>query len=128
MESKFSRQDLIDMIKEIYGFDELPKVFEIQINRFVKECKLSFVDIACTLSYMEVKGLLERDADKARTYGAARVPDYAKVAKAFFETKKKQEEQQRSAAKKSSERDVIEISNVSYGTTRKKKINLENIL
>lgn len=128
MESKFSRQDLIDMIKEIYGFDELPKVFEIQINRFVKECKLSFVDIACTLSYMEVKGLLERDADKARTYGAARVPDYAKVAKAFFEAKKKQEEQQRSAAKKSSERDVIEISNVSYGTTRKKKINLENIL
>ena len=128
MESKFSRQDLIDMIKEIYGFDELPKVFEIQINRFVKECKLSFVDIACTLSYMEVKGLLERDADKARTYGAARVPDYAKIAKAFFEAKKKQEEQQRSAAKKSSERDVIEISNVSYGTTRKQKINLENIL
>lgn len=128
MESKFSRQDLIDMIKEIYGFDELPKVFEIQINRFVKECKLSFVEIAYTLSYMEIKGLLERDADKARTYGAARVPDYAKIAKAFFEAKKRQEEQQRSAAKKSSERDVIEISNISYGTTRKKKINLENIL
>lgn len=128
MESKFTRQDLVDMIKEIYGFDELPKVFDIQINRFVKECKLSFVEIACTLSYMEIKGLLERDADKARTYGAARIPDYAKSAKVFFEAKKRQEEQQRNAAKKSSERDTIEIKNVSYGTTKRKKIDLNNIL
>lgn len=75
----FTRRNLEDKIKEIYGIDEITHLIDTQIMKYVRD-GLTFLDIARALAYYYV--VQEGDLSKAKGIGI--VPYVINDARKYF--------------------------------------------
>lgn len=77
----FTRLDLENKIKEIYGIDEISPVINNQITKYVQEKGYTFLDIARALVYHYIIN----DGDLRKSFGSIGIVPYVmKDAKAYF--------------------------------------------
>lgn len=75
----FTRRNLEDKIKEIYGIDEISHLIDTQIMKYVRD-GYTFLDIARALAYYYVV----QDGDVSKARGIGIVPYVMSDAKKYF--------------------------------------------
>lgn len=91
----FTRRDLENKIKEIYGIDEITQLMDTQIMKYVRDGH-SFLDIARALVYFYAI----QDGDLSKTRGIGIVPYVMADAKKYFATEAARVQQQIEQANK----------------------------
>ena len=128
-QNNFTRTELNDLIKELFGLDEIPHIFLSQIDRFIIERKLSCYDIACVLCYWEQMNQIEKDRNKLVKYGIWNVPDYVKQAKGYIrQTKELKESQLRALATQQIKEIKIKVPKAEKPRSGRKHIDIEKMI
>lgn len=121
----FTRVDLEEKIKEIYGIDKLTPLIEKQITSLVMERKYKYKDIARALYYFYI----EKEGDLSKARGIGIVPYVMEESVMFFRKKEMELEKQKQEAanQKQSEQLVITCNKIGKQKRKKKIINIQNI-
>lgn len=118
------KEELCDFILEVSGWDECNTMVLKQINKYVKECGLSYIDIARALSYyVDVLGKkLEPQ------YGIGIVRFIYPDSKKYFAQLQKQKEQQLKAAEMSQNKEevIVRYKVKPTNTIRKRQIKFDD--
>lgn len=120
-----NKQELLDIICNLFGITECTSMILNHINKYVTERGYSYKNIARALVYyVDVLGNTPQ-----LQYGLGIVPYVIKDAVAYYEEKRKQKEQQLQAAyrNKNAETVTIHVPTDNRVTIRRKTIDIDKL-
>lgn len=120
-----NKQELLDIICELFGITECTPLILNHINKYVTECGYSYKDIARALCYyVDVLGNTPQ-----LQYGLKIVSHVKNDAVAYYEKIKKQKEQQLQAAyrNKNTKTITIHVPTDNRVTIRRKTIDIDKL-
>ena len=91
MVKTFTRENLEDKIKELYGIDEISTMITQQINKYVLERKWSYLEIARALAYF----IGVRGGAVKKEMGIGIVPYVMEESKKYFAQQERLQKQQK---------------------------------
>lgn len=121
------KEELLELIKELYGISECNQLILNQIYKFITECGYSYKDIARALVfYIEVQGQKPQ-----LKYGIGIVPHVMREATKYFEQLKQEQERQikdAQIAKNNNETVIITCKlPIESKHKKRKQINIEDL-
>lgn len=123
----FTRIDLEQKIKEIFGLERITPLIDTQITKFVREKGYNFKDIAIALIYYYI----EKDGDIKRGHGGIGIVPYVmNEAKAWFAAEARRQMEQINDSeqyKKSLTYDIIVNKTIRRKKITRPQINIADI-
>lgn len=122
MEKTYSKQDLLDLVKEVMGIQTITPMIQKQINRFVLQDGMTYKEIArCIVWYTEVQG-----HSFTVVYGLGIIPNIREEAEKYFkqlELDQQSKEQEVQKLKEYQDNNIIfNIKSLKHQPRKPKKI------
>lgn len=119
----FTKVDLEQKIKELFGITNIPNMISIQINKYARENGYSYKDMARALVYFYV--ILSKPVTKDKTgnptYGIGIIPSVIEDSRKYFIEQERQIKAQQEASKRYDANSNIIICNKPITITPKNK-------
>lgn len=127
MDKPFSKQELIDLIKEVMGIQTITPMINKQINRFILQDKMTYKEIArCVVWYTEVQG-----KSFTTMYGLGIVPNIREDVEKYFKQLELDQQQKAAEAKKIIENQdnniIFNIKSLKQKPRKRKSLNIGEI-
>ena len=127
MEDNFTKNDLLEIIREVMGIETITPMITRQINKFVLQDDMSFKEIArCIVYYVEVKGgVLDT------MYGLGIIPNIREQAAKYFKQLELDQQKQLAQAQKIVEYQdnniIFSIGSLKHKKKQPKQIDISQI-
>lgn len=127
MDKPFSKQELIDLIKEVMGIQTITPMINKQINRFILQDKMTYKEIArCVVWYTEVQG-----KSFTTMYGLGIIPNIREDVEKYFRQLELDQQQKANEAKKIIENQdnniIFNIKSLKQKPRKRKSLNIGEI-
>lgn len=128
MEDNFTKNDLLEIIKEVMGIETITPMITRQINKFVLQDDMSFKEIArCIVYYVEVKGgVLDT------MYGLGMIPNIREQAAKYFKQLELDQQKQLAQAQKIVEYQdnniIFNIGSLKHKKRQPKQFNIQDVI
>lgn len=128
MEDNFTKNDLLEIIREVMGIETITPMITRQINKFVLQDDMSFKEIArCIVYYVEVKGgVLDT------MYGLGIIPNIREQAAKYFKQLELDQQKQLAQAQKIVEYQdnniIFNIGSLKHKKREPKQFNIQDII
>lgn len=127
MDKPFSKQELIDLIKEVMGIQTITPMINKQINRFILQDKMTYKEIArCVVWYTEVQG-----KSFTTMYGLGIIPNIREDVEKYFRQLELDQQQKANEAKKIVENQdnniIFNIKSLKQKPRKRKSLNIGEI-
>lgn len=128
MEDNFTKNDLLEIIREVMGIETITPMITRQINKFVLQDDMSFKEIArCIVYYVEVKGgVLDT------MYGLGIIPNIREQAAKYFKQLELDQQKQLAQAQKIVEYQdnniIFNIGSLKHKKRQPKQFNIQDVI
>ena len=127
MDKPFSKQELIDLVKEVMGIQTITPMINKQINRFILQDKMTYKEIArCVVWYTEVQG-----KSFTTMYGLGIIPNIREDVEKYFKQLELDQQQKANEAKKIIENQdnniIFNIKSLKQKPRKRKSLNIGEI-
>lgn len=128
MEDNFTKNDLLEIIREVMGIETITPMITRQINKFVLQDDMSFKEIArCIVYYVEVRGgVLDT------MYGLGMIPNIREQAAKYFKQLELDQQKQLAQAQKIVEYQdnniIFNIGSLKHKKRQPKQFNIQDVI
>lgn len=128
MEDNFTKNDLLEIIRDVMGIETITPMITRQINKFVLQDDMSFKEIArCIVYYVEVKGgVLDT------MYGLGIIPNIREQAAKYFKQLELDQQKQLAQAQKIVEYQdnniIFNIGSLKHKKRQPKQFNIQDVI
>ena len=128
MEDNFTKNDLLEIIRDVMGIETITPMITRQINKFVLQDDMSFKEIArCIVYYVEVRGgVLDT------MYGLGMIPNIREQAAKYFKQLELDQQKQLAQAQKIVEYQdnniIFNIGSLKHKKREPKQFNIQDII
>lgn len=125
--SKYTKDDLFALIKDVMGIKSVTPMIQRQVNKFILEYDMTFKEIArCIVYYVEVRGgVLDT------MYGLGIIPNIREQASSYFKQLELDQQKQLAEAQKIVEYQdnniIFNIKSLRHKKRQPKQINIADI-
>ena len=126
-DKSYTKDDLVKIIKEVMGLENITPMITRQINRFILEDNMTYKDIAkCIVWYTEVHG-----GFLSSVYGLGMVPNIREQALKYFKQLELDQQKQLAEAQRVVEYQdnniIFHIGSLKHKKREPKQFNIEDI-
>ena len=128
MEDNFTKNDLLEIIRDVMGIETITPMITRQINKFVLQDDMSFKEIArCIVYYVEVRGgVLDT------MYGLGMIPNIREQAAKYFKQLELDQQKQLAQAQKIVEYQdnniIFNIGSLKHKKRQPKQFNIQDVI